>query len=243
MKGTIVILHGWGSLVSGQKRFWKVKEILESKGYTVFTPDLPGFGENTLQKEALTFEDYVSYVGRFVKKVMNQTKVKKIILIGHSFGGRIAIRFTAQHPKLIDKLILTGASGIVRPLSFRKKIIAATAKIIKPLTMVYPFRFFFNFLRKIIYYFLGEMDYYKSGNLAQTFKNVYRVSIKNDLPHIPSPTLLLWGENDTMTPLRDGQYMSSHIQKSKLIVIPSATHKLPYENPSIFTKEVIKFLS
>jgi triacylglycerol lipase len=86
------------------------------------------------------------------------------------------------------------------------------------------------------------MDYYQSGSLTQTFKNVYRVSIVKDLDTINIPTLILWGENDTITPLADGKYMHEHIKNSKLFIVSEATHKLPYEKPQEFADAVLSFL-
>lgn len=243
MKKTIIILHGWGSAMSG-KRYEGLKNLIEKKGYTVFTPDLPGFGENPLTKEVLEFDDYVQFVKTFIEKSLHHTKQKKIVLLGHSFGGRIAIRVAKLYPALIDSLVLTGASGIPRPLpSLKKKLVYALTKATRPVFSIPPFSFFYAFFRKAVYYSIGEMDYYKAASLRETFKNVYQVSILPDLPEISVPTLIVWGENDTFTPLADGQLMHEKIQNSKLVVIPDATHKLPYENPEIFAKQLSEFIS
>ncbi len=87
------------------------------------------------------------------------------------------------------------------------------------------------------------MDYYKAGTLSQTFKNVVHVSITQDLEKIVVPTLIIWGRNDAVTPLADGEYMNKHIVNSKLVIISNMSHKLPYENPAVFAEEVLKFLA
>ena len=242
MKTPIIILHGWSKTMSGSK-FHEIKSILESKGHLVYAPDLPGFGSNTLKKEELFFDDYAAFVDHYIADVLKETKAKKVILIGHSFGGRIAIRVTAAYPDMIALLILTGASGIPHPLpSLKKKIVFVLTKILKPIFLLPPFSLFYKVFRKLIYYSIGEMDYYKAGNLTQTFKNVYKVSIADDLQKISVPTILIWGEKDTFTPLADGEYMQSHIANAKLIVIPEAGHRLPYENPREFARAVLPFL-
>lgn len=238
MKEVIVILHGWGSAVSGE-RYKDVKKILEKKGFSVFTPDMPGFGKSGLKKDELFFEDYVEFVRNFVIK----NKLKRIILLGHSFGGRVAIRFTSLYPQYVSKLILTGASGIPHPLpSLKKKSIYYATKVLRPLFLLPGFSLLYQSFRKLIYYSIGEMDYYKAGNLAQTFKNVYQVSIIPDLTTIKVPTFIIWGEKDTITPVKDAYCMHEKTPQSKLTIIPGATHKLPYESPSIFSKEVLQFL-
>src|SRR5436190_16862468 len=126
MTKTILILHGWGKTGPA---YSEIQNIFEKKGYRVYSPDLPGFGNNPLQKDALVFDDYISFVHDYISK----TKEKKVILLGHSFGGRIAIRFTALYPQMVASLILTGASGIPRPLpSLKKKIVFVITKITRP---------------------------------------------------------------------------------------------------------------
>lgn len=238
MQNPIMILHGWAR-AGKEKKYDVLKEILEDKGYRVYLPDLPGFGANIAKKEDLTFDDYIQFLADFIK----EKNLKKVILLGHSFGGRIAIRYTALHPEIVEKLILTGASGIPHPLpSLKKKIIFIATKITRPIFLLPPFSLFYKLFRKAVYYSLGEMDYYQAGSLAQTFKNVYKVSIADNLERINNPTLLLWGENDTITPLVDGQYMQAQLKNSKLVVIPNATHKLPYEKPLEFAQAVVRFL-
>ncbi|HYK08818.1 MAG TPA: alpha/beta hydrolase [Candidatus Eisenbacteria bacterium] len=239
MGDPILILHGWGSQISGEKKFHEVKDLLQKKGFTVFTPDLPGFGGNTLKKDTLVFDDYVA----FVKMFLQEKKLKKIILVGHSFGGRIAIAFTARYPELVSKLVLVSASGIIHPLSLKKRIIKLAVKKIKVVFRLPFLSLLYAPIRKLLYRSIGEMDYYKAGALRKTFLNVHRTSIIDILEKIPTPTLILWGENDTFTPVNDGRVMHAKIKNSKLLIIPHAGHKFPYEDPERFVKEIIEFIS
>lgn len=237
-KPPIIILHGWAKEMSG-KRYNGIKKLLEKKGYTVFAPDLLGFGTSLLNKNSLELDDYV----QFVKQYIETKKLSHVILLGHSFGGRIAIKFAATYTEKLKALILTGASGIPRPLpSLKKKIVFVGTKIFRPLFVIPPLSLFFSFFRKLVYYSIGETDYYKSGNLSQTFKNVYKVSILSDLPHIKVPTLLVWGENDAFTPLADGREMERLIPGATLVVVKNQGHRLPYENPELFLNACTTFL-
>jgi pimeloyl-ACP methyl ester carboxylesterase len=239
MKPPVLILHGWGKDVTGQK-YRQLAEILQKKGFDVYTPDLPGFGTTPLGKNALIFADYVAFVTAYITKTI---RAKKVIVIGHSFGGRIAIRFTALHPDMVEKLILVDASGIPQKLSLKKQLVALATKVGVPLFRVPPFSVVYGLLRKIVYRSIGEMDYYKAGNLTETFKNVYRVSIVSDLPAISVPTLIVWGGKDTFTPLSCGKAMHAAIKHSKFVIIQDATHRLPYENPTATAQTIISFLS
>lgn len=238
MKYPILILHGWSNEMSG-KRYQAIQSFLEKKGFTVLAPDLPGFGTNSVQKETLEFEDYVRFVHDYIKEL----NIKKVILLGHSFGGRIAIRFSARYPNLVEKLIITGASGIPHPLSsLRKKIVYVLTKILRPLFFIPPFSLLYSFFRKLVYYSIGEMDYYKAGALRKTFKKVHKVSIFESLSKITAPTLIVWAENDIITPLADGQLMHNTIKNSQFVVVKNATHKLPYENPKEFVQAIDSLL-
>ena len=245
MKNPIIILHGWiVPLNSSHEKYNEAINILEKKGYQIFAPDLPGFGINKLKKEQLFFDDYIDFVLDYAQMVLKKTKNKKIILIGHSFGGRIAIRFASLYPNLIDSLILTGASGIPRHNgSLKVNIASLLTSLIKPIFRIPLISFFYPPFRKAFYLAIGEMDYFKAGPLTKTFKNIYQVSIKNDLSNIFIPTLILWGQRDKVTPLADGILIQSLIPNSKLIVIPNASHKLPYENANEFTSNILSFLN
>ena len=223
-KPTIAILHGWGA---SSKSFLETKQLLEDEGFDVKVPDLPGFNDKPLTKNPMTFEDYVSFVKDFIGK-------EPVILLGHSFGGRIAIRVAREYPKLVNKLILTGASGLVGPLTAKQKAVSVFAKTGKQLGL--------GVFRKSLYSFIGEWDYYLAGPLRETFKNIYRVSIREDLVHITVPTLLVWGECDRAVPLADGKEIESRIKSAKLIVVPGASHKLPYEMPHVFVEKILPFL-
>lgn len=239
MKTPMVILHGWAKDMTGAK-YTELKQLLEKKGYEVFVPDLPGFGANPLDKVALQFHDYIDFTHHYIESVLRKTKQKKVILLGHSFGGRVAIRFTSLYPQYIETLVLTGASGIPRPLpSVKKKVIYSMTKLVRPLFIIPPFSLFYRFFRKAVYYSIGEMDYYKAGNLTQTFKNVYKISIVSDLEKITVPTLLVWAENDKAIPIADGEFMHKHISGSKFVIITDATHRLPYEKPKEFCEAIL----
>lgn len=239
MRDPILILHGWGQFEPGQHRFLEVKKLLEKRGYRVFTPDLPGFGSNQLKKEKLTFEDYVEFVREYIK----EKKLQQVILIGHSFGGRIAIRFTSLHPEFVKKLVLVSASGIVHPLSVKRRVVSLMVKLIKPVFSLPIIDKTSATIKGVLYKGIGEYDYYKAGNLQKTFKNIYRVSVSNDLPYINVPTLIIWGEKDSMTPLADGKYMNEKIKSSQLVIVKNEGHKYPYEKSEDFVQKITTFLS
>ena len=234
MKYPIVILHGWR--LSGS-RYGALQEIFEKKGYTVYAPDLPGFGNEKVTQDITDLQSYTS----FVKKFFHDHNINKAIIIGHSFGGRIAAKFTALYPKMVEKLILTGAPLIKQPLAPKKKIIVYLAKIGKGIFQLIHIDY--KNMRKIVYFLLGEWDYYKSNNMREIFLNIIKEDVAPNLPFIRTPTFLLWGVNDTFVSKKIGKEIAKKMPHATYKEIPSATHKLPYEQPEIFAKEVLRFIT
>ncbi len=233
MKKVIVILHGWGK--SG-KDYQVIQSLFEKQGYTVFAPDMPGFGSEPLQK-TMVLNDYVL----FIKNYLKEKNIQKAILIGHSFGGRVAAKFTAQYPTSVEKLVLTGAPLIKQSLSLKKRLVTVFVKPVKKVIegMPAPFQ---QFMTKSVYKVLGEWDYYKAGKLKATFKHIIHEDLKDILPHIPVPTYIIWGEKDTFVPFSVGQRIATLIPHALVASIPASSHKLPYENPTVFAKYVLDFL-
>lgn len=234
-------MHGWGS---NSGAWEKPKKLLENAGYSVFVPDLPGFGKEPAPVKAWEVSDYVDFVLRFVKLA----QLDKFVLIGHSFGGRIAIKLAAQHPEKIEKLILTGAAGI-RFISFKEKFKVGIYELACQMGawffFIPPLNFFKPFVRKILYWLAGTKDYYKATSpiMKKTFKMVIAEDLSIFLKQIKVPTLLIWGKRDYMIPLAHGELMHKEISNSEFKIIEQAGHQLPYQMPEIFVGEVIKFLN
>lgn len=236
MKTPIVILHGWRV---GGERYHEIKNLFEHMGHRVYTPDLPGMGEVKLTKDIMSIDDYVDWVEEYLK----ENHLNKVILIGHSFGGRISAKLAARHPKMIEKLILTGAPLIRRKLSLKKHMLSLVAKGGKVITQKAP-KPIGNFLRKVLYYALGEWDYYKTNDsLRETFKRVVNEDLVTVLPKILVPTLVVWGEYDKLVPVSDGKEIAAKIRGSVLDIIHGATHALPYDHPREFVEAVDKFIA
>ena len=269
----VVLLHGWG--VDSDKYVELIKKFkIQNSNFKIIIPDLPGFGKSEEPKENWSLDEYVEFVDEFVKKTSRKggfelvknilakmqegstalrgqwsqqhtEKQKKIILIGHSFGGRIAIKYAAKYPEKIERLILTGAAGIKRKLTLKQKILfilAKTGKIIFSLPVI-------NNFQKPVYKLFSKIawkrkkDYYNaSPRMKEIMKNVLAEDLTDCLKEIKNPTLLVWGREDKTTPLVDGEIMNEKIKKSELKIIDGANHSLPYQKAEEFTKIVEEFI-
>ena len=172
-------------------------------------------------------------------------EMKKSVLIGHSFGGKIAIRYAIKYPEKIDKLILTGAAGIKHKLTTKQKIffiLAKTGKTVFSLPII-------NNFQKPIHKIFSKLarsrkkDYYSaSSRMKEIMKNILARNLTSYLDKIKNPTLLVWGREDRTTPLSDGKIMNERIKDSKLIIVNNANHSLPYQKPKKFAKIIEEFI-
>lgn len=222
---TLFILHGWKS----SKEKWKeVKEKLEEKGIEVIIPDIPGF--KTDLEKAWNLDDYVNWFLSFSQKK------EKFFLLGHSFGGRIAIKFATKFPEKLEGLILVSSAGIKKKTPFFVRIFQ-------------KFKFFsffpgYSLLRKFFYKFiLRKTDYLQTkGNLRETFKNIVSEDLTHLLNKIKTKTLILWGEKDKITPLSDAFLMKEKIKNSKLEILEGTSHAPYLENPCLLSEKIFNFI-
>ncbi|RJQ26246.1 alpha/beta hydrolase [Candidatus Parcubacteria bacterium] len=244
-KHNIIILHGWG--LSGNK-YKDLKSILEFQGYKVFIPDFPGFGIEPLKEDGYHLIDYAKFLDEYIKN----NKLNDIVLIGHSFGGRVIVKYMGEvkDKKIEIKAIIISGSPLIRQkISSRKKIIIGLLKPLKIIYSIFPEKIYKNrisyYIRKLIYRAIGEMDYYKASknNMKKTFINIINEDQEKNLKKINTPTLLLWGKEDRITPLSIGVNIHKKIAKSRLSIIKNETHKFPYDNPEKFAKETLAFMS
>lgn len=223
----LVILHGWASSTEKWDPF--LEELLAKK-YKPNLLKIPGLTEKITRPWKL--EDYVEWL----KKKIGS---KKVILIGHSNGGRIAIAFTIKHPENVEKLILMDSGGIYHKefaLQIKRLLFSGIAKIGKKLTSS-------SSLRKIIYKLAGESDYNNADPLQkQTMVNLISTDLSEVLKNIKVPTLIIWGENDKTTPTTDGRLMHKLIKNSDFKLIKGARHSPQFTNPGEVAKIIHEYI-
>jgi len=208
-KEAIVFLHGWGS----NKELMKLCFSNAFCKYKHIYIDLPGFGKSD-NEIVLTTLDYAN----IVKEFLNAIKVKPDVVVGHSFGGKVA---TLLNP---DSLILLSSAGIVMPKPFKIRAKIAFFKLLKP--------FGGKFLRK---FFVSEDAAGMSEHMYETFKNVVDEDFEKVFSEFTSSALICWGKEDSATPLEAGKKISS--------IMPNANFKVFEGDHYFFLKqnqEVIK---
>ncbi|MFH1423842.1 MAG: alpha/beta hydrolase [Candidatus Nealsonbacteria bacterium] len=236
---TILILHGWGI---GSKTWARVKKELEWRGCEVFVPDLPGFGGNPAPERPWAIDDYADWV----KDYCDKNNLSQVFLLGHSFGGGIAVKFINRYPEKIKRLILV-APALVREKTYKYYIALALAKAGKLFFSVPGLSYFQPLARKILYSLLGSKDYYKLETektlmMKDTFKKVISEDLRPFLKNIKVPTLLIWGKKDNMTPFKYTNLINREISTLRFEAVANGEHILNLQNPELLVEKVVKFI-
>ena len=188
----------------------------------------------------MSLEDYVNVI----RDLIREQNIEHPVLVGHSFGGRMALKLALMYPEIPSHLVLIDASGIASKnnagISFWKRF----TKIGKRLFELPVLKIFFKPARKFFYFYIvRQRDYYLAGEkLQKTFLKVHAVYLDNDLPQIQTPTLIIWGALDKVTPLWKGQKMAELLPNSQLQVINDRGHNLPLGNPEIVAQMIYNYL-
>ncbi len=230
-----LILHGWGS----SSNSWRKMQVLIVKaGFKVIVPDLPGFGVTPSPKGIWGVHEYEDFVFRF----LDVLRIKKCILLGHSFGGQISIQFAISHPERIEKLILVSPAVVRHKPGWRSHVFKYAAKLVGAALYVTPSNIGSN-IRRGMYALLRRPDYiHANGVMKDIFKKVIHQDLSQVVQQISVPTLLLWGKRDRMTSIEDGKLVAQKISGVIFTVFPENGHNLHAEDPQKLAEKIKEFL-
>lgn len=207
----ILLLHGWGQNIEMMKPIGD--NLCNSFKITIL--DLPGFGESDEPNQAWKIENYEEMLEEFIEKL----KIKKPIIIGHSFGGRLAIKYSSRHA--VEKVVLFGS-----PCIRKDEELSLNVKILKGLKKLPGMNKIGEYMKK----YIGSRDYKAASPvMRQTLVEVVNEDLSKYAKEIEEPTLLIWGDNDTEAPLEDAKELESIMIDAALIVLPG-THYAYLEN-------------
>ncbi len=232
MDKNIVLLHGWGAET---RKLEPLKKELERLGWKVSLPKLAGF-DNPPPKEVWGVREYSDYV---YEQASNEFGKNKFFVFGHSFGGGVAIKLAADRSKNIKGVVLCAARGIFRSNVLKRLVFTSLAKTGK-LLLLFPGAA--DSFRKLLYKAAREHDYEKTqGIMKDIFKKVVSEDLKPYIRKIKIPSLILWGTQDRMTPIRGGRYIEKWARQAKLVTFKNEGHRLPYERPAGIADEIEKW--
>lgn len=214
----IILLHGWGA---NRNTFSKLAKHL-CEQFCVYTIDLPGFGETEIGLP-LNLDEVAEILYHFCLAL----KIESPIILGHSYGGRIAIIYASKYP--IERLILVSSAGLQQTLTLKKKMKIKVFKMLKRLGIKVK---------------MGSKDYLNADNVRRRMLlDAIHSDLSENLDAIDTETILIYGQKDETTPVSLGRQMEKRIKRSALIEIEQSGH-FPYlDQPTIFNLILDSFLA
>jgi len=222
----IIILHG---LMGGLSNFDAVTEFFPKKGYKILIPELPIYSMPLLKTN-------VKYFAKYVSEFISHKGFKEVILLGNSLGGHIGLYCTKKYPKKIKALVITGSSGLYESAMGES----------------YPKRGDYEYIKQ-----KAENVFYdpkvatkeivdevfetvnNRNKLLKTLaiaKSAIRHNMGKDLPNMPNPTCIIWGENDNVTPPKVAKEFHELLPDSNLFWIEKCGHAAMMEHPHEFNQ-------
>lgn len=207
----VLLLHGWGQNIQMMKPIGD--NLCSNHRITII--DFPGFGESDEPSTPWTIDDY----SLLIENLVRELNIRKPIVMGHSFGGRVAIHFSANNP--IEKLVLFGS-----PCIRENKKLPLSTRILKKLKTLPGMDKLGEEMKK----YIGSRDYKAASPIIrQTLVNVINEDLSSYARKIEEPTLLIWGEADTEAPVDDARELEKIMIDAALIILPG-THYAYLEN-------------
>ncbi|WP_276498528.1 alpha/beta fold hydrolase [Pontibacter litorisediminis] len=254
---TIILIHGLGSYLPAWNK--NIPEL--SQHYRTIALDLPGYGKSSKEKAQVGMKAYADAV----LALMDKLKIKQAVLVGHSMGGQVAITAALQAPERVQKLILAAPAGLETFTEQQKQLFKATVtpeSIAKttPEQIAANVKVNFYQMPADAQFMIDERvemtkaaqfpDYSKA--VAQGVAAMVDEPVHDRLPQLQTPTLILFGENDSLIPNRYlnpslttqavAEIGKERIPNSQLVMLPQAGHMLQFEQPEAFNKAVSEFL-
>jgi pimeloyl-ACP methyl ester carboxylesterase len=216
----LVLIHG----LAGSGAWWKRNLPALSGAFRVTAIDLPGFGSSDPDTRLILDE-----VPAQVAALLGVLGIERTHIIGHSMGGLVAAGLAADHPELIDRLVLVDAGFLSLDPTWRHRLTGPLRTLPWTSLTILP-----TLLRDVL----------RSGptRMARATAEVLRNDWSDKLPAITAPTLVVWGEHDRVCPPRIGEQIVAAVPGARMVIIRGAGHNPMWEKQADFDREVLGFL-
>ena len=216
-ENVVLFLHGWGADCTS---FKGVVFNLPKNDISYILVDFPGFGKSEEPTKSYSVLDYANEI----IALLDNLKINKVTIVGHSFGGRVGIVLASKFSERVEKLILVDSAGVIE------------GRGIKYHLKVWCYKFKVKLFGRERVKLSGSADYkaLKSDIMRETFKMVVNEDLLNIAKTITIPTILIWGDKDKTTTIKAGKKLNRAIKNSKLIVLEGAGHFCFLDKPTEF---------
>jgi 2-hydroxy-6-oxonona-2,4-dienedioate hydrolase len=238
----VVLLHGLG----GNTTNWQFNIAPLAQKYRVIVPDQIGFGKSDKPLINYRIATYVDFLDAFLKEL----KIERATLVGNSMGGWVAALYALAHPERVERLVLVDAAGLLPAqeldMALLMKLNPSTREGMKELVS----RVFYN---KVIFMSDAFIDASMRARInagdGYTIRSLSESILRREdfldrrLAGIKSPTLIIWGREDGVLPLADGERFQKEIPGAQLVVFEQCGHVPQVEKALDFNAAVMKFLA
>ncbi|MFA6082011.1 MAG: alpha/beta hydrolase [Patescibacteria group bacterium] len=226
----LILLHGWRN---DRSIFDNIVPEL-AKNFTCWTIDLPGFGSNPRPKTSWDIKQYANYVNRFI----DEHNIKSPSIVGHSFGGRVAIVLATLNSD-IKKVVLYATPGVRQPLPRFTSMAQAMYRSLGRTTNILNKTMLMRRIRKSV----QSEDYRQAQELKDIFISTINFDLAPYMEKLNQTVLLVWGEDDHVVPVKIAQSMQQIIPHSDIKIIPKGSHTAHLENPRLFCGLIRKYIN
>ncbi len=230
-----LLLHGWG--VSSES-FAGLACALRAR-FAVTAVDLPGFGWSAPPPSAWGSLDYARHVEQFMRVV----GMPPAHVLGHSFGGRVALALAAHFPQRVRRLVLVASGGIRPPRTPRFYLTVGAARIARRVFAPALWGRLGRRIQEALRRRLGSRDYQQAGAMRPTLVRLVNEDARELLPRVQAPTLIVWGSRDREVPEASVRIMARGIPGARLEILAGAGHFPFADVPERFVRVVGDFLA
>lgn len=223
---TVLLLHGWGANIT---LYQSIVDTLK-QGRRVLALHMPGFGKTPEPERPWCVDDYVDFVLKFILSF----NLEKISVVVHSFGGRVFFKMNAKEnlPFTIERAVLIDSAGILPKKTVGQKVSLRCYKIGRAFMSTKVMHFLYPDAVEDMRRKRGSSDYNSATPLMRdTLVKVVNEDLEPLIHLVKCPTLLIWGDLDTATPIEDARRMEELIADAGLVVCEGAGHFSYAEQP------------
>ena len=233
----LVVIHGGG----GDARTWRSNILELSEKYTVYAPDLPGYGGS----QPLAGNYYIPELSRFVGSFASNLGLEKFYLVGHSLGGGVALDYALKSPQKIKKLVLVSSLCLGREIAFWVRLMSIPGLLrslgLLTISILKGIKWLAERLNPAEFIMpLSPASMTIGGNIM-TFRQQSLV-LENRLSEVAVPTLLVWGARDPIVPVRHAYQAAKVIPDCRVKVFENRGHNVHREALAEFSSTVSGFL-
>src|SRR5215207_1468054 len=252
---TIVFIHG----LAGSWVNWLENLPAFMGEHRVVAMDLPGFGHSPMPAEKISIPGY----GRFVDALLEELGVGAACVVGNSMGGFIGAELSIQFPARVERLVLVSAAGLTIEYQRDERILAMLKRLERTLavyggwlaTRSGPLVRRPRSRQALMKVVAEHADLLPAPLVAEQIKGSGKPGfidaldaltdypIRERLPEIACPTLIVWGEDDRLVPVRDADEFERLIPDSRKVVFPDTGHVAMFERPRAFNELLAAFLA